>query len=47
MSVTIFPSGALSDERLVQWYKRNDFQPRALARPDILAGLTSGMIEGL
>ena len=45
--MTIFPSGALGDERLVQWYKTNDFQPRALARTDILAGLTSGMIEGL
>jgi TRAP-type C4-dicarboxylate transport system substrate-binding protein len=35
------------DERMVQWYKTNGFQPRALAMTDILTGLTSGMIEGL
>jgi TRAP-type C4-dicarboxylate transport system substrate-binding protein len=35
------------DERMVQWYKQNGFQPRALAMTDILTGLTSGMIEGL
>ncbi|HXH24857.1 MAG TPA: TRAP transporter substrate-binding protein DctP [Vicinamibacterales bacterium] len=35
------------DERMVQWYKSNGFQPRALAMTDILTGLTSGMIEGL
>ncbi len=35
------------DDRMVQWYKTNGFQPRALAMTDILTGLTSGMIEGL
>jgi TRAP-type C4-dicarboxylate transport system substrate-binding protein len=35
------------DEQMVQWYKQNGFQPRALAMTDILTGLTSGMIEGL
>jgi TRAP-type C4-dicarboxylate transport system substrate-binding protein len=35
------------DERMVQWYKTNGFQPRALATTDILTGLTSGMIDGL
>jgi TRAP-type C4-dicarboxylate transport system substrate-binding protein len=38
---------AAGDERMVQWYKANGFQPRALAMTDILTGLTSGMIEGL
>jgi TRAP-type C4-dicarboxylate transport system substrate-binding protein len=35
------------DDRMVQWYKTNGLQPRALAMTDILTGLTSGMIEGL
>jgi TRAP-type C4-dicarboxylate transport system substrate-binding protein len=35
------------DERMVQWYKANGFQPVALAMTDILTSLTSGMIEGL
>jgi TRAP-type C4-dicarboxylate transport system substrate-binding protein len=35
------------DERMVQWYKTNGFQPRALAMTDIPTGLTSGLIEGL
>lgn len=38
---------AAGDERMVQWYKQNGFQPRALAMTDILTGLTSGMIEGM
>jgi TRAP-type transport system periplasmic protein len=38
---------AAGDERMVQWYKNNGFQPRALAMTDILTGLTSGMIEGM
>ena len=38
---------AVGDERVVQWYKTNGFQPRALAMTDILTGLTSGMIDGL
>jgi TRAP-type C4-dicarboxylate transport system substrate-binding protein len=35
------------DERMVQWYKTNGFQPVALATTDILTSLTSGMIEGM
>jgi TRAP-type C4-dicarboxylate transport system substrate-binding protein len=35
------------DERMVQWYKANGFQPVALAMTDILTSLTSGMIEGM
>jgi len=35
------------DDRMVQWYKANGFEPRAMAMTDILTGLTTGMIEGL
>jgi TRAP-type C4-dicarboxylate transport system substrate-binding protein len=44
--IKLFTSAG-GDERMVQWYKQNGFQPRALATTDILTGLTSGMIEGL
>jgi TRAP-type transport system periplasmic protein len=43
--IRIFTSAG--DDRMVQWYKTNGFQPRALATTDILTGLTSGMIDGL
>ncbi len=43
--IRIFTSAG--DDRMVQWYKANGFQPRALATTDILTGLTSGMIDGL
>jgi TRAP-type C4-dicarboxylate transport system substrate-binding protein len=32
---------------MVQWYKANGFQPRAMATTDITTGLTTGMIDGL
>ena len=35
------------DDRMVQWFKANGFEPRAMAMTDIMAGLTTGMIEGL
>jgi TRAP-type C4-dicarboxylate transport system substrate-binding protein len=35
------------NERMVQWFKANGFQPRAMAMTDIMTGLTTGMIEGL
>ena len=35
------------NDRMIQWYKANGFQPRAMAMTDILTGLTTGMIEGL
>ena len=35
------------DDRRVQWWKNNGFQPRALAVTDILTGLQTGMINAL
>ncbi len=35
------------NDRMVQWFKANGFQPRAMAMTDILTGLTTGMLEGL
>jgi TRAP-type transport system periplasmic protein len=35
------------NDRMVQWFTANGFQPRAMAMTDIMAGLTTGMIEGL
>lgn len=35
------------NDRQVQWYKANGFQPRAMAMTDILTGLTTGMIDAL
>ena len=32
---------------MVQWFKANGFEPRAMAMTDILTGLTTGMLEGL
>src|SRR5215212_9701447 len=32
---------------MVQWFKANGFEPRAMAMTDIMTGLTTGMIEGL
>ena len=34
-------------DNMVQWYKANGFQPRAMATTDITTGLTTGMIDGL
>ncbi len=35
------------DDRMVQWYKSNGFQPVALAMTDIMTGLQTGMIDGV
>jgi TRAP-type C4-dicarboxylate transport system substrate-binding protein len=35
------------NDRQVQWFKANGFEPRAMAMTDILTGLTTGMLEGL
>jgi len=35
------------NDKMVQWFKANGFEPRAMAMTDILTGLTTGMIEGL
>jgi TRAP-type C4-dicarboxylate transport system substrate-binding protein len=35
------------NDRMVQWFKANGFEPRAMAMTDVMTGLTTGMIEGL
>ncbi len=35
------------NDNMVQWYKANGFQPRAMSMNDITTGLTTGMIDGL
>jgi TRAP-type C4-dicarboxylate transport system substrate-binding protein len=35
------------NDKQVQWFKANGFQPVAMAMTDILTGLTTGMLEGL
>jgi TRAP-type C4-dicarboxylate transport system substrate-binding protein len=35
------------NDRMVQWFKANGFEPRPMALTDIMTGLTTGMIEGL
>jgi TRAP-type C4-dicarboxylate transport system substrate-binding protein len=35
------------NDKQVQWFKANGFEPRAMATTDILTGLTTGMLEGL
>jgi TRAP-type transport system periplasmic protein len=35
------------NDRMVQWFKANGFQPRAMAMTDIMTGLTTGMIDGM
>src|SRR5262245_32089784 len=32
---------------MVQWFKSNGFQPRAMAMTDIMTGLSTGMIDGM
>ena len=34
------------NDRMVQWFKANGFEPRAMAMTDIMTGLTTGMLEG-
>ncbi|MEB2344960.1 MAG: TRAP transporter substrate-binding protein DctP [Deltaproteobacteria bacterium] len=38
---------ATGDDRMVQWYKANGFQPRPLAFSDIPTALTTGLIEAV
>ncbi len=33
------------NERMIQWYKRNGFSPQAIALPDAVQGLRTGLIE--
>jgi TRAP-type transport system periplasmic protein len=35
------------NDQMVQWFKANGFEPRAMAMTDITTGLTAGMIDGL
>jgi TRAP-type transport system periplasmic protein len=35
------------NDSMVQWFKANGFQPRAMALTDITTGLTTGMIDGV
>jgi TRAP-type C4-dicarboxylate transport system substrate-binding protein len=35
------------NDRMVQWFKANGFEPRAMAMTDIMTGLTTGMVEGV
>src|SRR5581483_8605783 len=44
-SVKLYTSAG--NDRMVQWFKSNGFQPRAMAMTDIMTGLTTGMIDGL
>jgi TRAP-type C4-dicarboxylate transport system substrate-binding protein len=44
-SIKLYTSAG--NDRMVQWFKANGFQPRAMAMTDIMTGLTTGMIEGL
>ena len=43
--VKLWTSGG--NDKQVQWFKANGFQPRPMATTDILTGLTTGMLEGL
>jgi TRAP-type C4-dicarboxylate transport system substrate-binding protein len=44
-SIKLYTSAG--NDRMVQWFKANGFQPRAMAMTDIMTGLTTGMIDGL
>jgi len=35
------------NDKMVQWFKANGFQPRAMAMTDIMTGLSTGMIDGM
>jgi len=35
------------NDQMVQWFKANGFQPRAMAMTDIMTGLSTGMIDGM
>jgi TRAP-type C4-dicarboxylate transport system substrate-binding protein len=44
-TIKLFTSAG--NDRMVQWFKANGFEPRPMALTDIMTGLTTGMIEGL
>ncbi len=35
------------NDRMVQWFKANGFEPRAMAMTDIMTGLTTGMVDAV
>jgi len=35
------------NDRMVQWFKAEGFEPRAMAMTDIMTGLTTGMVEAV
>jgi TRAP-type transport system periplasmic protein len=35
------------NDRMVQWFKSNGFEPRAMAMTDIMTGLTTGMVDAV
>ena len=35
------------NDRMVQWFKSNGFEPRAMAMTDIMTGLTTGLVEAV
>lgn len=35
------------NDRMVQWFKANGFEPRAMSMTDIMTGLTTGMVEAV
>jgi len=44
-SIKLYTSAG--NDPMVQWFKANGFQPRAMAMTDIMTGLTTGMIDGM
>ena len=44
-SIKLYTSAG--NDRMVQWFKANGFQPRAMAMTDIMTGLSTGMIDGM
>ena len=44
-SIKLYTSSG--NDRMVQWFKANGFQPRAMAMTDIMTGLSTGMIDGM
>jgi TRAP-type C4-dicarboxylate transport system substrate-binding protein len=44
-SIKLYTSAG--NDAMVQWFKANGFQPRAMAMTDIMTGLTTGMIDGM
>jgi TRAP-type transport system periplasmic protein len=44
-SIKLYTSAG--NDQMVQWFKANGFQPRAMAMTDIMTGLSTGMIDGM